>query len=250
MRADVYLTRGGWAASREQAKKYIEAGIVLCGGVPIEKPAQDVPEDADIEVVGRICPYVSRGGLKLEAALERFHIDLNNKSVIDIGASTGGFTDCALKHGAASVRAIDCGCGQLHDTLKNDPRVVSYEKMNARYIKPEDIGGRAEIITLDVSFISQTLLFPALYGLLYDKGLLISLIKPQFEAGKRGVGKGGIVKDASLRAECVKRVTEQAALNGFGCISVTESPIRGGDGNHEYIALFEKLPREGTENVV
>lgn len=244
MRADVFLVKRGLAASRESAKKLIEGGYVAVNGRIIGKPSADIPDETDVLTVN-ITPspetkYVSRGGLKLEAALDTFGISVAGVRAIDIGASTGGFTDCLLAHGAAHVTAVDSGHDQLAPRLAGDARVRSLERVNARYISPADAGDGYDIAVMDVSFISQTLILPAIPALLRYGGELISLIKPQFEVGRADVGKGGIVRSASARERAVKNVRYAAESVGFDCLGIIVSPITGGDGNTEYLARFRR----------
>ena len=182
---------------------------------------------------------MSRGGLKLEKAIDVLGLDPAGADAVEIGASTGGFTDCLLKHGARRVRAVDVGRSQLDGTLKNDPRVISYEGMNARYIGPEDIGGKCTLAVCDVSFISLALIFPAVRRILEPDGVFAALIKPQFEAGRANIGKNGIVRSRAVHAEVISRVLSDAAVNGLHCRALTVSPIEGGDGNREYVAVFD-----------
>ncbi len=249
MRIDKLMHSLGLAKSREAAQKLIRDGSVAVNGKIITKPSFEADEGADIKIVGEVLRYVSRGGLKLERALDVFGIDAAGRDCIDIGASTGGFTDCLLKRGAKHVRAVDVGRSQLDASLAKDARVTSYEGVNARYIKPDDIGGRCELMVCDVSFISLTLLFPALSGLLDDTGRFIALIKPQFEAGRENIGKNGIVKDKNVHAEVISRVICAAELCGLHCFALTTSPILGGDGNREYLAGFDRVGGFGLENI-
>ena len=239
VRLDIYLTDNGYCESRSKAQQIIKAGKVSINGKTVLKPSAvyDSGDAVDIDTEG-ICPYVSRGGLKLKGALDAFAFDPSGMVCADIGASTGGFTDCLIKSGAVKVYAVDSGTSQLHQSLRNDPRVICRENTNARYITASDFSDEIDLVVMDVSFISQTKLFPAVASVLKNGGILISLIKPQFEVGRDGVGKGGIVKDKSLREKSVSDVISVAG--GFGLINVdyTVSPIKGGDGNTEYIAIF------------
>ena len=241
MRLDLYLSNFGYVKSRQKAKQLIEDGFVEVNSKKITKPSFLVDENEYISVkITDSCPYVSRGGLKLEKIIQDASVVVNGKIAIDIGASTGGFTDCLLKHGARMVYAVDSGSNQLVDSLKSDERVVSIENYNARNINLDDIGELCDIITIDVSFISQTYILPNAVSLLTDDGIYISLIKPQFEAGKGRIGKGGIVKKPQDRLLAVTRVLENAKLNGLNCSYFEKSPILGGDGNTEYLAVFSK----------
>lgn len=242
MRADVYLTVRGSARSRESAKRLIESGAVAVDGTVLTKPSAQIDESTEHEVlINGAERYVSRGGIKLEAALDTFGIDVRGMSAADIGASTGGFTDCLLKRGALRVYAADAGHGQLDASLASDGRVTVIEGFNARSLCAGERGGIAEgldIAVMDVSFISQTLIIPGLPMILRDGGCFVSLIKPQFEAGRGAVGKGGIVRDGRARALAVRRVTECASGAGFCCRGLMTSPLTGGDGNTEYLAAF------------
>ncbi len=255
MRADLYLFTYGYVKSRQKAKVLIENQCVLLDGRVLSKPSYEVDEQISHSVeVSDNCIYVSRGGLKLEAILDYAKIDVNGKICLDIGASTGGFTDCLLKRGANKVYALDSGSNQLDIDLKNDSRVVSIENFNARNDLSEVVKDKIDIITIDVSFISQTLIIPSAFNTLGDGGAYISLIKPQFEVGKTGVGKGGIVKDKKFRKLAVMRVIECANSLGYFCKALIKSPILGGDGNTEYLAVFSKsgenLSNEKILNVI
>ena len=249
MRADLYLVEHGYAASRTLAQKLISEGVVTVDGRPLKKPSEDVPDGAHEVLVADTATtrYVGRGGLKLEAALAAFPVDVRGATVADIGASTGGFTDCLLQNGAARIFAVDSGHGQLHPRLASDARVRSMEGVNARYLSPTDLArtessfdGRVGGCVMDVSFISQTLLHPTVASLLLPDGWFISLIKPQFELTGSALGKGGVVKSEKQRRAAVDRVLASAAACGLRPCGVIESPIEGGDGNHEYLAYFIK----------
>ena len=246
MRADVFLTEVGYAESRQRAKIYIDSGFVLIDGKTVKKASESVDETVEHEVVITDCErYVGRGGYKLEGALEAFNIDVTGKHCIDIGASTGGFTDCLLQKGAASVIAVDSGRDQLHPRLRNDGRVRSLEGVNARYLTPQLVGVDAlDIAVMDVSFISQTLIIPQIPQLLGNGGVFISLIKPQFEAGRGALNKNGIVKNTENRYSAALRVVTCALSCGFELIGFDVSPIKGGDGNVEFLAAF-RLGRTG-----
>jgi len=221
----------------------IRNGGVTISGRAANKPSELVAGADQIEATLPSCRYVSRGGLKLEAALRAFSIDPRGCRCLDIGASTGGFTDCLLQHGAESVTAVDVGHSQMADNLLSDPRVRSFEGINARSLRPEEIGARGlcfDIIVVDLSFISLALVLPALYPLLAPGGQLVLLIKPQFEVGRKGLGKRGLVTNATLREQAVEKVCTAAANLGLGQLGVMESPITGGDGNLEYLAAFVK----------
>ncbi len=241
MRADIFLAENGYAKSREEAKRLIASGGVVVNGKTLTKPSSQIDGETppEILITAERSKYVSRGGLKLEKAIDVLGLDPAGADAVDIGASTGGFTDCLLKHGARRVRAVDVGRSQLDGTLKNDPRVISYEGMNARYIGPEDIGGKCTLAVCDVSFISLALIFPAVRRILEPDGVFAALIKPQFEAGRANIGKNGIVRSRAVHAEVISRVLSDAAVNGLHCRALTVSPIEGGDGNREYVAVFD-----------
>ena len=241
MRLDVYLVENGLAESRQKAQRLIKNGCVSIDGHKMDKPSADI--DATLEIHISVTEtederYVSRGGLKLEGALKQFGIDPKGFVCADIGASTGGFTDCLLQNGAAKVYAFDSGSGQLHRSLLSDKRVISKENFNARFITPEDVGERIDLAVMDVSFISQTLILPNLSRIIPSDGVLITLIKPQFEAGRSALGKNGIVKRREDRLAAVMRVLDSAAQNGLSFKGLMVSPISGGDGNEEFLACF------------
>ena len=239
MRLDKFLFEKGYFQSRQAAKDHIDAELVSVNSKTAVKASLDVDETADIKVIGRLHEFVSRGGLKLKAALELFEVDVTNMTAIDIGASTGGFTDCLLKRGALTVYAVDSGRDQLSPTLLNDERVHSYESVNARYLEADSFPTKFDIAVMDVSFISQTLLYKSVSNVLKENGIFISLIKPQFEAGKKYIGKGGIVvKDRAVYESVIKNVCFEAARYGLSCQRIIESPILGKDGNKEFLALF------------
>ena len=239
MRIDVYLVEKGFCESRNRAARLIDEGKIVLDGKIVTKASFDVNGEDHTVVITQEEKYVGRGGLKLEGALDIFGIDVADKKCIDVGASTGGFTDCLLQRGARSVCAVDSGRGQLHSKLLGDIRVTSVEGFNAREMT-SDMFGKFDIAVTDVSFISQTLLHSPISDVLYDGGMFITLIKPQFEVGKSAIGKGGIVKKPSDRAEAIIKVLESAALYGFGLVDFIKSPITGGDGNREYLAFFVK----------
>jgi 23S rRNA (cytidine1920-2'-O)/16S rRNA (cytidine1409-2'-O)-methyltransferase len=232
-RIDQLLVEQGLAESRERAQALIMAGHVMAGGRRIDKAGQNVPVDAPIEVTERL-RYVSRGGLKLEGALRNFGIDVAGRVCLDIGSSTGGFTDCLLQHGAARVYAFDAGTGQLDWKLRNDPRIIVRESFNARYLLPADVPEPVDLIVCDVSFISVTLIVPVLPPLLRRPGAMVILIKPQFEVGREHVGKGGIVRDPALQAEVCGRIESAVQNLGFRT-KLMESPILGAEGNREFL---------------
>ena len=239
MRLDVYLYESGLVASRTEAKGFISSGAVTVNGNVVTKPAYNVtPDDDSVAVDKSSKRYVSRGGLKLEAALTAFSIDPTGAKAIDIGASSGGFTDCLLKFGAEHVVAIDSGTAQLSQSLRDNYSVTSIENYNARFMKPEDLPYVPDLAVMDVSFISATYIIPAIYNCLLPGGYFVCLIKPQFEVGRSGVGKGGIVRDEKKRKEAVDNVIEIAYSYGLKNIQTVVSPIKGGDGNTEFLAHF------------
>lgn len=238
MRIDKYLFEKGFAKSRSYALTMIKEKMVYCNGKPALKASIDVTENDTVEIRGEILKYVSRGGLKLEKALDFFKIDVTDLVCADIGASTGGFTDCLLQAGAARVYALDSGSQQLDAKLRGDPRVVSIENTNVRFVDQSTLPESCDIAVCDVSFISQTLLHPNIAMLLKDEGIFITLIKPQFEVGKNGLSKHGIVKSDELRTKARTQVIDSASCCHFELIGITDSPIQGGDGNVEYLACF------------
>lgn len=225
----------GFFTSRQQARAAIMAGEVLVNNVPVDKPGAAIPADAAIRLAGRPLPYVSRGGLKLAKALQVFGLDLRGKIILDVGASTGGFTDCALQKGAARVYAVDVGYGQLAWTLRQDPRVVVLERTNARYLEPAALGEQVDIATIDVAFISLLKVLPAVRRCLQPEGEVIALVKPQFEAGPERVGKKGVVRDPAVHRSVLQEVMAGAAGLGFTIRGLTTSPIRGPEGNREFL---------------
>ena len=245
MRADQYLYSNSFSESRQKAQTLIKSGAVVIDGVRITKVSHEIDENVAHDVViTNVEKYVGRGGLKLEGALLEFGVDPNGLVCADIGASTGGFTDCLLQKGAAKVFAFDSGRDQLHAKLKNDSRVVSKEGFNARYISLDDIGEAVDLVVMDVSFISQTMIIPSLVSIIKDGGALISLVKPQFEAGRSALGKNGIVKNSKDRYAAAIRVLESAELSGLFCEGFVRSSIKGGDGNEEYLIYLRKSPCE------
>ena len=239
MRIDVYLAEAGLVGSRTEAKKYISEGLVIIDGKIVTKPSLDISGLEDkITVIEPEQSFVGRGGLKLDGALTEFRISVEGKRCLDVGASSGGFTDCLLQNGASHVIAVDSGKDQLVESIRRDDRVTSIEGYNARYMKPSDFPYLAEVAVMDVSFISATYIIPALSECVVSGADFILLIKPQFEVGRENVGKGGIVKSRDARMRAIDKVVECAAQYGFMLISVMESPITGGDGNVEYLAHF------------
>ncbi len=243
MRIDLYLTEAGYTQSRKKAQDLIAAGAVTVDGVAVKKASAPINEGVPHEVcIEPIFRYVSRGGMKLEAALDAFGISVNRKKAVDVGASTGGFTDCLLKRGATHVIALDAGIGQLHESLRADPRVTVIEHFNAREMTVETTDGPCDVAVADVSFISQTYIIPAIASVLEPNGIFVSLIKPQFEAGRQALGKNGVVTNAAYRFLAAKRVIACGTENGLNCVGFIRSPIEGGDGNKEYLACFIKRP--------
>ena len=239
-RLDTLLVRQGYYESREKAKRAIMAGIVFVNGQKSDKAGNMIDTEAEIFVKENICPYVSRGGLKLEKSIKMFNLDLTDDVCMDIGASTGGFTDCMLQNGAVRVYAVDVGYGQLDWKLRNDERVVNMEKCNVRYLDPETIAEPVDFISIDVSFISLKLIFPVAAQLLADDGHIVCLVKPQFEAGREQVGKKGIVRDRKVHEEVIENVIKYAADNGLYPHGLTFSPVTGAKGNIEYLLYLSK----------
>lgn len=234
-RLDLLLTTLGLADSREKAKAAIQAGLVFVNGRQADKPGASVDIEARIEVRGEVCPYVSRGGLKLEKALAAFGVDPSGCVCVDSGASTGGFTDCLLQKGASKVFAIDVGSGQLVQSLRADPRVVSMERTNIRYVTPDDLGQPIDLAVLDLSFISLKVVLPAVKALLKADGQVVCLIKPQFEAGKDKVGKKGVVRDRAVHRQVLEDTAAFARGLGFSVKNLTYSPVKGPEGNIEFL---------------
>ena len=235
-RLDVLLVERGLIETREKAKRAIMAGTVFSNETRLEKPGDKVPEDIPLEIKGNPLPYVSRGGLKLEKALKEFDVDIKGKILLDIGASTGGFTDCALQNGAKMSYALDVGYNQLAWKLRKDERVVVMERTNFRYVQPENFTkGLPNFATIDVSFISLRLIFPVLKKVLVPSSDCIALIKPQFEAGREQVGKKGIVRDPRVHQEVIEQTIDFALKEGYIVKNLSYSPITGGDGNIEFL---------------
>lgn len=240
-RLDVLMVRQGLAESREKAKAMIMAGEVYVNGIREDKAGAAFEENkGNIEVKGKALPYVSRGGLKLEKALQVFPLNVDGKICMDIGASTGGFTDCMLQNGAIKVYSVDVGHGQLAWKLRNDERVVCMEKTNFRYMQPEDIEDRLDFASVDVSFISLTKILLPAWNLLKEDGQMVCLIKPQFEAGREKVGKKGVVRDPAVHEEVIIKVLQYAVSIGFELLALDYSPIKGPEGNIEYLTFLQK----------
>ena len=245
-RLDILLVEQGLAASREKAKAMIMSGVAFVNGQREDKAGSTFDEKAaaTIEIHGSTLRYVSRGGLKLEKAVEQFGFSLKDKVCMDVGASTGGFTDCMLQNGAVKVFSVDVGRGQLDWKLRNDERVVCMEKTNMRYVKPEDIGELVDFISIDVSFISLTKILPPVKACLKEGGQVVCLIKPQFEAGREKVGKKGVVRDRAVHEDVIKQIMDFAAALGFSLLHLDYSPIKGPEGNIEYLLHLLNRPEE------
>ncbi len=237
-RLDILLVEQGLATGRDKAKGIIMSGIVYVNNQKADKPGTEVDEEDHIEVRGDTLKYVSRGGLKLEKAVESFGLSLMGSVCCDFGASTGGFTDCMLQNGAEKVFAFDVGYGQLAWTLRNDPRVVNYERTNVRNLTGEEFPDRADLISIDVSFISLTKVLPAAKRLLKQKGCIVALVKPQFEAGREKVGKKGVVRDSAVHQEVIEKVVDFSRSIALSVEGLTYSPVKGPEGNIEYLLLL------------
>ncbi|NLI93556.1 MAG: TlyA family RNA methyltransferase [Peptococcaceae bacterium] len=247
IRLDLLLVQKGMAESREKAKSLIMAGKVYHENQLLDKPGMTIEEDRSLTLKGEIHPYVSRGGLKLAKAIQEFNLDFKDKVVADIGASTGGFTDCSLKNGAGKVYAIDVGYGQLDWKLRSDPRVVCLERTNARFLTSESLPETVDWVVCDVSFISLTKIFPAIFAVLKDQGQVLALIKPQFEAGRENVGKNGVVRDPLIHHAVLENVLESAIRQGFLIKGLSYSPIRGPEGNIEFLVWLQKNALDETQ---
>lgn len=239
-RLDVVLVEKGLAPGRDKAKAMIMAGLVYVCNQKEDKPGTQVDEDAAVEIRGGNAKYVSRGGLKLEKAVEAFGISLDGRICMDIGASTGGFTDCMLQNGAAKVYAVDVGYGQLSWSLRTDNRVIVMERTNIRYVTRETIPDEIDFASVDVSFISLKLVLPVARELLSENGEMVCLIKPQFEAGRGNVGKKGVVRDKKVHTDIVTNITEFALKHGFSVLALDYSPVKGPEGNIEYLMYIKK----------
>jgi 23S rRNA (cytidine1920-2'-O)/16S rRNA (cytidine1409-2'-O)-methyltransferase len=242
-RVDVLAHHQGLFETREQAKRGVMAGLVINvkNGERFDKPGEKIADDIELGIKGEKLKYVSRGGLKLERALQQFDISVADKLCVDIGSSTGGFTDVMLQSGAKLVYAVDVGTNQLAWKIRQDERVVVMEQFNFRYAEPIDFTeGMPEFASIDVSFISLSLILPALHGILVDKGQVVALIKPQFEAGREQIGKNGIVRDPKVHVAVIEKVARVANELGFSVLNITNSPIKGGHGNIEYLAHLQK----------
>ena len=249
-RLDVLLVNRGLAPSREKAKTMIMEGNVFVNNNREDKAGSTFPDDCNIEIHGKTLQYVSRGGLKLEKAMKHFDITLTDKVCMDIGASTGGFTDCMLQNGASKVYAVDVGYGQFAWKLRQDERVVCMEKTNIRYVTPEDIDDVLDFASVDVSFISLTKVLIPARELLRQGGQMVCLIKPQFEAGREKVGKKGVVRDKKVHEDVIERIITFALENGFSVLNLEYSPIKGPEGNIEYLVHIEKTDNPQKEESV
>ena len=241
-RLDITLTEKGLAPSRQRAQSLIMAGKVLVNDLVTDKPGTSVSDADTIAVRGEDMPYVSRGGLKLEAALQAFEFNPGRLICLDVGASTGGFTDCLLQHGAAKVYAVDVGYGQMAWKLRQDSRVIVIERTNIRYMPEEALSEKADLVTIDASFISLRIVIPSVIKFMSNNASVLALIKPQFEVGKGKVGKGGVVRDSTLHQEVIEDLTEFFRQSGFACEGIIESPILGPKGNKEFIAYLKMTP--------
>ena len=246
VRLDMLLVSRGLVSGRDRAKELISQGQVLVAGKPANKPSQKYDEDVSLQILNDAAHFVSRAAHKLDGGLNRFRIDLTDCVVLDVGASTGGFTQCALERGAKLVYAVDVGSGQLAESLRKDPRVSNLEKTDIRLLSPEMLPETPDFAACDVSFISLRLVLPAISFLLSPVGQAVVLIKPQFEAGRADVGRGGLVKDPKVHLRVLRETVETFKLNGFTVAGLTVSPIHGGDGNIEFLAW---LRREGQDNL-
>ena len=239
-RIDILVCEKGLAESREKAKALIMAGLVYVNNQKFDKPGDTVNEESEIEVRGKGLRYVSRGGLKLEKAVESFHLVLQDLICMDVGASTGGFTDCMLQNGAAKVYSVDVGYGQLAWNLRTDERVINLERTNARYLTQDQVPDSIGFCSVDVSFISLSLILPSIRPLMGENGCAVCLIKPQFEAGREKVGKKGVVRDHKVHEEVIEKIQDFALNNGFSVLGLTFSPVKGPEGNIEYLIYLQK----------
>lgn len=249
-RLDVLLYEKGFAESREKAKSLIMSGLVFVDNQKYDKPGEEIDIEKNIEVRGKGLQYVSRGGLKLEKAMKEFPISLNDKICMDVGASTGGFTDCMLQNGAKKVYSIDVGYGQLAWKLRTDERVVNLERTNARYLTKEEVKDNIDFTSIDVSFISLTIILKAILPLISENGQLVCLIKPQFEAGREKVGKKGVVRDKQVHEDVIEKIIDFSITHAYSVLGLTFSPIKGPEGNIEYLIYLEKSDTPSiSENV-
>lgn len=246
-RLDLLVFEKGYAESREKAKSLIMSGLVYIKNQKFDKPGENVDENCEIEVRGKSLKYVSRGGLKLEKAMQVFPVNLNDKVCMDVGASTGGFTDCMLQNGAKKVYSVDVGYGQLAWSLRTDERVINMERTNARYLTKNEISEEIYLTSIDVSFISLTKILPVVHLLLCDGGYAVCLIKPQFEAGRENVGKKGVVREPKIHIDVINKIVDFSRELGFNIKALTFSPIKGPEGNIEYLIFLEKSTDNNTE---
>lgn len=256
-RLDVLLVEQGFFETRENAKRHIMTGVILVNDVPVDKPGTKIPIDARLRIKGKVMPYVGRGGYKLEKAIREFNLNLKDLVMADIGASTGGFTDCALQNGVAKVYAIDVGTNQLDWKLRTNSKVVNLEKTNIKQVTDDMLGEKVDFISTDVSFISVLKILPAVHSILKKTGTMVILIKPQFEAGREKVGKGGIIHDKDVHKEVLEDTLSAFEQDGFYPWNLTFSPIKGGSGNIEFLALLKRhkpeysmVDRDVIHNVV
>jgi len=247
VRLDILLTEQGYFESRAKAQAVVMSGVVFLNGKREDKPGTLVPPTAVPEIRDEPMPYVSRGGLKLQKALASFQVNPEGKCCLDCGASTGGFTDCLLQHGAAKVYAVDVGYGQLDWRLRQDPRVIVLERQNIRHLTRETLGDQSDLAVMDLSFISLRLVLPTVYELLLEAGEAICLIKPQFEVGKGQVGKKGVVRDPAIHQQVLEQFQKDAEAAGFGLVALDFSPIRGPEGNIEYLGRLQKDKPSATD---
>jgi len=246
-RLDVLLTQKGLAESRQKAQGIIMSGNVYVGGQMVDKSGTMIPIDAEVTVKGKSCPYVSRGGIKLQGALDGFSIGVEGKTILDIGASTGGFTDCLLQRGAKKIYAVDVGYGQLDWRLRNDERVVVRDRTNARYLTGEDFPEKMDLIVIDVSFISLRKILPVTVEMLREKGEVVALVKPQFEVGREDVGKKGVVRDPQKHKSAIESVLDAAEKLGYSCSGISRSAITGPAGNIEFFVRLSQDKAAGKK---
>ena len=246
-RIDVFLVENNYFDSREKAKRAIMAGMIYVNGNIMDKPGSTVSDDADVKIKGNSLKYVSRGGLKLEKAVEEFDLSLAEMICMDIGASTGGFTDCMLQNGAKKVYSVDVGYGQLDWKLRNDSRVINMERTNIRYVTEKDVNDMMDFISIDVAFISLKLVLPVAYSLMKEGGEIVFLIKPQFEAGREKVKKNGVIKDQEVHVDVVNEILTFASSLGLQYKNVSFSPIKGPKGNIEFLGYFKKMSNSSDE---
>jgi 23S rRNA (cytidine1920-2'-O)/16S rRNA (cytidine1409-2'-O)-methyltransferase len=240
IRVDELLVQKNLVESRTKAQSLIMAGLILVDDQKIEKSGTKVEDTSVIRVLGDNCPFVSRGGLKIEKALNEFKVDVTGLVAADIGAGTGGFTDCLLQRGIKKVYAIDVGYGQIAWKLRQDPRVIVIERKNAKHITESELGEKVDLVVMDVSFISITKILPAISGILKDSGIIVTLVKPQFEAGREEVPRGGVIKSANVHKKVLENIRTAAKENGYKVLAETNSPITGRDGNTEFLMYLKR----------